>query len=261
MDISIYKVDAFTEDIFGGNYAAVCPLDTWLKDKVLLNIAKENNLPETVFYTKEKDDFQIRWFTPELEMDLCGHATLAAAHVIFEHEKYPNKQILFNSASGELLANQEDGMITLDFPSRMPEKAKLPKKIAEGMGKMPVEVYKSRDYVLVYETEADIIALQPNRNILDKINLDPGGIVATAKGDKVDFVSRFFTPQASIFEDPVTGSAHCSLVPFWANRLGKLKLNAKQLSQREGYLQCELKEDRVMIAGKSVTYLVGKISI
>ncbi len=261
MNISIYKVDAFTDEVFGGNYAAVCPLDDWLKNAQLLNIAKENNLPETVFYTKKDNEYHLRWFTPEIEMDLCGHATLAAAHVIFEYENHPSDTILFTSKSGELTATKVGDWIQLDFPSRMPVKAKLPDLILEGIGKKPKETYKARDYVLVYDNENDIKNLMPNEYFLSQINLDPGGIVVTAKGNEVDFVSRFFTPQASIFEDPVTGSAHCSLIPFWANRLGKQKMNAKQLSQREGLLKCEHKGDRVMIAGKSVTYLVGEIII
>lgn len=259
MNISIYKVDAFTDEVFGGNYAAVCSLETWLKDTELLNIAKENNLPETVFYIKKNDQFHIRWFTPEIEMDLCGHATLAAAHVIFEHENYPKNTIHFTSQSGELIATKSEDWITLDFPSRSPELAKLPTVIEQGMQIAPKEIYKARDYVLVYESEEDIKALNPNQQILNQINLDPGGIVATAKGKNVDFVSRFFTPNASIFEDPVTGSAHCSLIPFWAERLGKDKMEAKQLSQREGFLKCENKGDRVLISGKAITYVVGEI--
>ena len=259
--ICIYQVDAFTDKVFSGNYAAVCILNTWLEDTVLLNIAKENNLAETAFIIKKNDSYLIRWFTPEIEMDLCGHATLASAYIIFNELSYDKDQIVFDSQSGQLKAFKKDGLIYLDFPVRVAKKQVLPKIIGEALGKSPVEVYKSRDYLLIYKTEEDIINLMPNQKLLDQINLDPGGIIVSAPGSKVDFVSRFFTPQAAIFEDPVTGSAHCSLIPYWAARLKKKKMSAAQLSSRKGALNCELNDDRVFIGGHCVTYLKGEIYI
>ncbi|NAS31918.1 PhzF family phenazine biosynthesis isomerase [Flavobacteriaceae bacterium R38] len=261
MTVPIYKIDAFTDTIFKGNNAAVCLLKRWLDNDVLLKIAQENNLPETAFLVQNGKEFYIRWFTPEIEMDLCGHATLASAHVIFNHLQYEKESIVFKSASGSLKALKKNDIIYLDFPSREPEKTDLPDVIVNGLEKLPKEVYKSRDYVLVYENEADIKGFKPKQKVWDQINLDPGGIIITAPGDKVDFVSRFFTPQASIFEDPVTGSAHCSLIPFWAKRLGKKELTAKQLSNRGGSLDCTFNENRVLIGGQSITYLKGEIYV
>ncbi|MFD0862879.1 PhzF family phenazine biosynthesis protein [Sungkyunkwania multivorans] len=261
MTIPIYQIDAFASKVFTGNYAAVCPLRRWLKDELLLGIAKENNLPETAFIVQEGRGFHIRWFTPDIEMDLCGHATLASAHVIFNHLQYDKDEILFESSSGMLKAFKDEKYIWLDFPSRMPKKTAPVAIMEQGMDRPPKETFKARDYVLVYEHEDDIIDLRPDKQILDQLNLDPGGIIVTAPGKEVDFVSRFFTPQSTIFEDPVTGSAHCSLIPFWAERLQKTKMSAKQLSEREGTLACQLKGDRVLIGGKCVTYLKGEIYI
>lgn len=257
----IYQVDAFTNKIFGGNYAAICPLQGWLADKVLLNIAKENNVAETAFIIKKEHHYSIRWFTPDIEMDLCGHATLASAHVIFNYLGHDKNEIIFDSASGELRVFKKGEILYLDFPIRPPEKTTLPKIIHEGIGKLPVETYKSRDYLLVYAHEKDIKAMVPNQKLLDQINLDPGGIIVTAPGSDVDFVSRFFTPQSTLFEDPVTGSAHCTLIPYWAHRLEKKKMTALQLSSRKGELLCELKNDRVYIGGNCKTYLKGEIYI
>ncbi|WP_242917705.1 PhzF family phenazine biosynthesis protein [Pontibacter liquoris] len=259
MTIPLYQIDAFTGNIFGGNPAAVCPLQSWLPDKTLQLIAIENNLSETAFFVPEGEGFRLRWFTPELEMDLCGHATLAAAHVLFRHLGYGSEQITFQSQSGPLTVTKTGELLTLDFPARKPLPAALPEVIRQGIGKLPKEVLKARDYVLVYETEEDVVNLAPDTSLLHTINLDPGGIVVTAPGREVDFVSRFFTPQASIFEDPVTGSAHCSLIPYWAERLQKTKLIARQVSRRVGTLQCELAKDRVYISGQAVTYLKGEI--
>ena len=261
MKIPIFQVDAFSSKIFGGNPAAVCPLSEWLSDEEMLQIAAENNLSETAFFVAEEEGYYLRWFTPEYEIDLCGHATLATAHVLFQHLGYPKESIHFNSKSGLLSVTKKDQLLTLDFPVRTPEPAPLPPIIAEGIGKAPKEVLKSRDYVLVYESEEDIQAMKPNQSLLDTINLDPGGIIVTAPGTNADFVSRFFTPQASVFEDPVTGSAHCSLVPYWAEKLNKTKLHAQQLSKRGGDLWCELKENRVLISGRAATYLEGFIEI
>ena len=261
MPFQIFQVDAFTDRIFGGNPAAICPLRIWLPDEILQAIARENNQAETAFFTPSGNGFHLRWFTPEIEMDLCGHATLATAHVLYNHLGYVEDEIIFHSASGNLSVFRKDGRLVLDFPARMPVPASLPEVIVSGMGKTPLEVYKSRDYLLVYETEADILSLRPDVALLNTINLDPGGIIATARGNSSDFVSRFFTPQASIFEDPVTGSAHCSLIPFWAARLGKNKLFARQLSRRQGELFCENHGSRVRIGGTAVTYSEGTLLI
>lgn len=264
MKLAIYQIDAFTRNLFGGNPAAVCPLDEWPADNVLQQIATENNLAETAFFVKRSDGtFNLRWFTPELEMDLCGHATLAAAFVLFEEMSYAGSAIKFATRSGELIVKRINELLELDFPARPPEPAELPQIIADGLSIQPKEIWKARDYLLLYDREADIRNIKPNRAILDQINLDPGGIIVTAKGDlnEVDFVSRFFTPQASVFEDPVTGSAHCTLIPFWAERLHKKQLNALQLSKRGGELFCELAGDRVLIRGHAVKYLEGTIDI
>ena len=261
MKLEIYQVDAFTNRVFSGNPAAVCPLKEWLDDELMLKIAIENAVAETAFIVQVGTLFEIRWFTPEIEMDLCGHATLAAAHVIFRHLGYGSSEITFHSKSGKLLVHVDENLIHLNFPSRMPKKSIAPKAIIDALSIKPVEIYKSRDYVLLYETEEQVKALQVNKETLDQINLDPGGVVTTAKGNEVDFVSRYFTPQASILEDPVTGSAHCSLIPFWAAKLNKNKLLAMQLSSRLGTLLCENEGDRVIISGEAVTYLQGNIWI
>lgn len=262
MKISIYQVDAFTNHVFGGNPAAVCLLNEWLPDTTLLQIALENNLAETAFFVqKESNRYQLRWFTPEIEMDLCGHATLATAFVIFSYLNPQQEVLFFETTSGELCVKQAGNSLEMDFPSRPPQKADLPEIIRKGLSIQPIEVWKARDYLLLYPTENDIRIIEADIAILNQINLDPGGIVVTAQGKQVDFVSRFFTPQASIFEDPVTGSAHCSLVPFWADRLQKEKLHALQLSKRKGELFCKLAGDRVFIKGEAVCYLKGMITV
>lgn len=262
MKFDIYQIDAFTDKLFGGNPAAVCPLPHWLEDEVLQKIAVENNLAETAFFVRLSDTrFHLRWFTPEIEMDLCGHATLASAYVIFEELDYKAKEIHFETLSGTLQVKKVRDFLELDFPSRPPKKAELPIIISQGLSIQPIEVWKARDYLLLYENEEDIKNIVPNLAILNQINLDPGGIVVTAKGKEVDFVSRFFTPQASIFEDPVTGSAHCTLVPFWAKRLDKTHFHARQLSTRKGELSCSLTNDRVFIRGKAVKFLSGSIHL
>ncbi len=257
MKLDIYQIDAFTDKIFGGNPACVVPLNNWLPDGLLLDIAKENAVAETAFFIEKGDKFHLRWFTPEIEMDLCGHATLATAHCLKSILEYPQKTFLFESASGILSVQADDGLYHMDFPSRMPLKDELPDVISESLSQPPIEVYKSRDYVLLYDSEDDIRNIKVDRQLLDRINLDPGGVVVTAIGSSCDFVSRFFTPQASILEDPVTGSAHCSLIPFWANRLGKDQMTAQQLSERVGTLYCQNNGDRVIISGKAKTYSVG----
>lgn len=257
MELKKYHIDAFTYNLFGGNPACIIPLEEWLSDDLLMKITQENNLAETAFFTQKNDRFHIRWFTPETEMDLCGHATLACAHVIKSHLYYEADTIYFDSESGELVVSCEDERYVLDFPSRMPEVSELPAIISDSLNLKPKEIFKARDYVLIYENEEDILALNPDKNRLEGIDLGHGGIVCTAPGTEADFVSRFFTPGASIFEDPVTGSAHCSLIPFWSKRMNKEDLLAHQISSRKGELFCKNKGDRVLIAGRAVTYSIG----
>ncbi|CAF1520181.1 unnamed protein product [Didymodactylos carnosus] len=267
--IKLYQVDAFTDKLFGGNPAAVCRLDKWLNNELLQNIAAENFLPETAFFVSRADSpdnhFDIKWFTPEIEMDLCGHATLATAHVIFNHFQLNTNKIIFNSNSGQLIVEKQNDLIILDFPSRMPVEVELPEIILNGIGIKPIETLKSRDYVLLYDNEDTVRNITPNQQILNEINLGTGGIIVTAKANKenngIDFVSRFFTPQSSILEDPVTGSAHCSLIPYWSKRLNKTEMIALQVSKRVGKLYCENFGDRVLISGKCKTYLEGQINI
>lgn len=262
MKLSIYQVDAFTDHLFAGNPAAVVPVgDEWPADDILQKIAIENNLAETAFFQAQGDQFELRWFTPEFEIDLCGHATLASAHVLYKHLNYSKDEIHFDTMSGELVVKKQGHLLQLDFPSRMPDKSELTEEIKTAFNIYPKEVYRSRDYMLVFESEADVRALRPKASLLDPSKYNRGGIICTAKGDGVDFVSRFFLPGASVFEDPVTGSAHCSMIPYWAKQLGKKEMVAYQLSERKGYLNCTDKGDRVLIAGNAVTYLVGGIEV
>lgn len=257
MKLELYQIDAFTEQMFGGNPACVVPLTKWLPDEMLLKIAKENAVAETAFFIYGDEKIQLRWFTPEIEMDLCGHATLATAHCLKTILNFPKDHIVFDTLSGDLTVAFDKELYCLDFPSRMPAPATLPDIIAKSLNLQPKEVLKSRDYVLVYDTETEVKNIQIDRQTFDLINLDPGGVIVTAKGEVCDFVSRFFTSQSSILEDPVTGSAHCSLIPFWAERLNKKELFAHQLSERFGKLYCEDKGERVLIGGFAKTYSVG----
>lgn len=260
MTIPIYQVDAFTENLFGGNPAAICPLDEWLPAPQMQKIAAENNLAETAFFIPVGNDFELRWFTPELEIDLCGHATLATAHVLFTILGYEREVIHFHTLkAGTLSVHRNGDKYMMDFPSRLPEATETPDGMLEAMGRKPVEVLRSRDYFLVYETEAEVLSLEPDFFALGKI--DSIGIIATAPGDNCDFVSRFFAPSAGINEDPVTGSAHCNLIPYWANRLGKENMHAFQVSERRGELWCQLKGDRVLMSGRAVTYLKGEVFV
>lgn len=262
MRIPIYQVDAFTDKLFGGNPAAVCPLNEWLPDSTMQQIAVENNLAETAFFVKAGNGYKLRWFTPEFEIDLCGHATLATAHILFTELGYTGDTILFETVkAGILKVSRNAGKYTLDFPSRPATTAKAPKGLLEAISnKQPKEVLRSRDYMLVYETEEDIIRFEPDHAVLAKIE-GIVGVIVTAPGKEVDFVSRFFAPGAGIPEDPVTGSAHCNLIPYWADKLGKTQLHAFQLSARKGELWCELRGDRVLMSGNAVMYLKGEIMI
>ena len=259
--IPIFQADAFTDTLYGGNPAAVCPLNEWLPAPEMQKIAAENNLAETAFFIPQGNDFELRWFTPELEIDLCGHATLASAHILFKELGYEGEEIRFHTLkAGTLTVSRTGDLYTLDFPSRIAEPADTPAGLIEALGGgQPLEVLRSRDYMLIYSTEAEIRALKPDYNALAKI--DALGIIVTAPGDNSDFVSRFFAPAAGINEDPVTGSAHCNLIPYWAGKLGKNELYAFQVSARLGELWCELKGDRVLMSGKAVTYLKGEIYV
>jgi PhzF family phenazine biosynthesis protein len=259
MKLQVFQVDAFTDRIFGGNAACVVPLTGWLDDNTLLNIAKENAVAETAFFVPLNDHFHIRWFTPDIEMDLCGHATLATAHVLKEHFNNGAGSVRFESKSGLLTVTNHADRYTLDFPSRAPVPAALPDVIKQGIDLQPTEVFKARDYMLVYGHEDAIKNIRLNRQLLDQLNLDPGGIIITAPGVNVDFVSRYFTTQSTIFEDPVTGSAHCSLIPFWSQRLHKKEMTALQLSERGGRLWCTDANDRVLITGQARTYSAGTL--
>lgn len=264
MNIPIYQADAFTDTLFGGNPAAICPLQEWLPDAIMQKIAPENNLAETAFFVKTEKGYLLRWFTPELEIDLCGHATLASAHILFTELGYSEPAIHFETLKAGVLTVTRDGdKYTLDFPSRPPQPVTvLPMDLIHALGgQLPVEVLKSRDYVVVYETEEEVRNLKPDFNLLAKV--DTLGVVVTAEGDnpEVDFVSRCFAPAAGINEDPVTGSAHCNLIPYWAEVLEKDQLHAYQISARKGELWCQLKGDRVLMSGKAVTYLKGEIFV
>jgi PhzF family phenazine biosynthesis protein len=257
MKIPCYHVDAFAGEIFRGNPAAVCPLDAWLPDATMQNIAAENNLAETAFVVPRGNEFELRWFTPTIEVDLCGHATLAAAFVLFAERNFPGSAIRFHSRSGVLNVTRGGEILTLDFPARPPQPCAMPEALVHGLGSRPAGVLKSRDFFAVFDSADAVRALRPDFAALK--TLDCLGIIATAPGDDCDFVSRFFAPGAGIDEDPATGSSHCTLIPYWAQRLGKTKLFARQASQRGGEMFCELVGDRVFIGGKAAPYLRGKI--
>jgi PhzF family phenazine biosynthesis protein len=259
MTIPVYQADAFTSKLFRGNPAAICPLNEWLPDELMQNIGRENNLAETAFFVKTARGYLLRWFTPEYEIDLCGHATLASAHILFTELGYNGDTIHFETMKAGVLTVQRDGdKYRMDFPSRPPIPIEAPNGLVEALGgAKPKAILRSRDYFVVYDSEDDIRDLAPDFFALSK--MDTVGVVVTAPGKDVDFVSRFFAPGAGIPEDPVTGSAHCNLIPYWAKRLGKNKLHAYQISARKGELWCEIKGDRVLMSCKAVTYLKGEI--
>ena len=262
MKITLYQIDAFTETVFGGNPAAVCVLDTWIDERLMQTISAENNLSETAFVVKNNDTYEIRWFTPTVEIDLCGHATLASAFVIFNYFKTTDTTIKLHShRSGNLtVENGKNGNLTLDFPINEAKKTEDNINLNKALGKAPLETYKSTfDYMLVYSSQKEIEELQPDLSLLSKTKTR--GVMVTAPGDDVDFVSRFFAPAAGIDEDPVTGSAHCTLTPYWSNKLKKNILTAKQVSKRGGHLICQLNGDRVKISGKCCLYMIGEIHV
>lgn len=260
MTIPYYEVLAFTSRLFAGNPAGVCLLDEWLPDQLLQQIAAENNMAETAFIIDRGSFYDIRWMTPTVEMDLCGHATLASAHVLFQHLGRADDKITFQSRSaGELKVDRRENRLVLDFPSRPAEACEAPAKLTEGLGAQPREVFKGRDYLAVFDRQADVAAIAPDFAIVAE--LEANGAIVTAPGDDCDFASRYFAPRVGVPEDPVTGSVHCALIPYWAKRLGKTKLHARQLSRRGGELFCEDRGDRVGIGGTAVTYVEGTLQL
>jgi PhzF family phenazine biosynthesis protein len=259
MTLTVYQVDAFAGAVFKGNPAAVIPLNNWLDADLMQQIAMENNLSETAFFVKTDDGYDLRWFTPEYEIDLCGHATLASAYVIKTFLEPHVQTIRFTTQkAGVLQTTAKDGVFTLDFPARMPVATETPEKLLESLGvSNAVEVLRSRDYFVVLPNEAAVLHVEPDYTLMK--SLDTIGVIVTAKGQSADVVSRCFYPGAGIPEDPVTGSAHCNIVPYWSSKLGTTKLFAKQLSARGGDLQCELAGDRVLMSGSCVLFLKGEI--
>ncbi len=259
MTNKIYQVDSFCKDLFSGNPAAVCPLENWLEDQTMKNIAAENNLAETTFYVKENGGFRIRWFSPEMEIDLCGHATLAAAHVLFSHEGFLGHTISFASCSGELKVSKNGDQLTLDFPADHLKQVEVTADMLQWFSVEPIEAYKGRsDYMLVFRSEDEVAGIRANLAVIGSLT-DCRGVIITAKGETVDFVSRFFAPQSGIPEDHVTGSAHTTLTPYWSQKLQRSELDAMQLSLRRGFLHCKQAGERVEIGGRAKTYLVGEI--
>lgn len=260
MQLKIYQLDAFTDKVFGGNPAAVVPLTEWIPDDLMQKIALENNLAETAFYVLEGEKYHIRWFTPTVEVDLCGHATLATAYQLYNYQQYPKSVIEFTSRSGILKVEKNDDLLELDFPMDSINSVETPQEFVEALGVTPQETFKgSTDYMLIFENEAQIKAFKPDLKKIASVKCR--GIIVTAQGDEVDFVSRFFGPAAGVDEDPVTGSAHTTLTPYWAKVLKKNTLSARQISSRGGELQCTLLGDRVKISGKVAPYLVGEITV
>jgi PhzF family phenazine biosynthesis protein len=258
--IKLYQIDAFTNKVFSGNPAAVCPLDKWVNDEIMQNIAMENNLAETAFYVKQGKQYEIRWFTPTVEVDLCGHATLAAAFVLFNIDNYAENTIhFFSHRSGELTVTKSGDFLTLNFPTDSYEAITLTSEILNCFDLKPKLAFKGKtDYLFIYECEEDILCLKPIFENIKKLN--GRGVIVSAKGKNVDFVSRFFAPQSGVNEDPVTGSAHTTLTPYWAKEFNKTELSAMQLSERKGYLQCRYLNDRVEIRGQAKMYLAGEIN-
>ena len=259
MQIPLYQVDAFTTRRFGGNPAAVCPLDDWLEDPLMQSIAEENNLAETAFFVPEKNGYRLRWFTPTTEVDLCGHATLASAYVIMNHLNGGNGQVRFETRSGELVVTREKDVYSLDFPAMPPSPCEVPEGLIQALGEDPEEIWAARDYMVVYEAEEQVRYLTPDLAALAE--LDKFAVIVTAPGNTVDFVSRFFAPSRGVPEDPATGSAHCTLIPYWSDALDKQKLIAQQLSKRVGDFLCEDHGDRVKISGGAMLFSIGTIHI
>lgn len=259
MKINQYQVDAFTTEVFKGNPAAICPLQSWLADDILQAIAEENNLSETAFFVPNSNEFELRWFTPGQEVKLCGHATLAAAHIIFEIFGYTESVITFKTLSGDLLVKKRGNELQMDFPAFRPSLCATPETLVKALGVIPKEVLVADDYIVVFDSVATIRSINPNYELLKQLDLR--GVIITAQSTDVDFVSRFFAPKLGVAEDPVTGSAHCELAPYWADKLGKNILSARQVSKRGGNLTCEVLADRVLLSGSAVIFMKAEINI
>lgn len=257
MRLRQYQIDAFATRIFEGNPAAVCPLESWPDDALLQAIAAENNLSETAFFVPSAKGFQLRWFTPVAEVDLCGHATLASAHALFELLDHTGDNIVFETRSGDLMVKRMDDRLEMDFPARMAEPCAIDDRLTAALGRRPTELYAGADYLAVFDSEEAVRNIRPDHMLLG--GLDLRGVMVTAPGDEHDFVSRFFAPKHGVPEDPVTGSAHCTLAPYWAQRLGKSNLRARQISKRGGDVDCRVEGDRVFLAGSAVVFSVGEI--
>lgn len=257
MKLKIYQIDAFSDQPFSGNPAAVCPLEAWLEDGIMQSIAEENNLSETAFFVKRNNGFHIRWFTPLTEVDLCGHATLAAAHVIFAMLRYQENEIIFQSRSGELIVKRNKEQLEMNFPEQTPELCECPQNLLKAFNSKPIACLKAEDYILVFESEEEVVSAQPIYEQLTKLDLR--GVIITAESTNFDFVSRFFAPKYGINEDPVTGSAHTQLTPYWSKRLSKKRLHAKQVSKRGGEIFCEDKGNRVLISGNAFHVMTGEL--
>jgi PhzF family phenazine biosynthesis protein len=255
--IPMYQVDAFASQVFSGNPAAVCPLEQWLPDDQMQSIATENNLSETAFFVPNGDGYHLRWFTPKVEVDLCGHATLASAFVILTELAPGRESVRFETKSGALNVTRDGDLYSLDFPSRPPEECAVYPQLIPALGGQPEKVLAARDYLVIYKSEEEVRALRPNMEAL--MQVDRFAVIATAPGTRSDFVSRFFAPAKGVPEDPVTGRAHCTLIPYWSKRLGKKKLHALQVSPRGGELWCEDRGERVTISGKAIRFLEGSI--
>lgn len=257
--LRMYQVDAFADRVFGGNPAAVCPLDEWLPDALLQSIAAENNLAETAFFVNEGAVYRLRWFTPVAEVDLCGHATLASADVLFRLLGYQGDVVRFATRSGLLEVERHEGVYAMDFPATVPVACAPPPALVDGLGVQPLHTLQAFDYVAVLEHEDQVRALVPD--VARLAALDLRGVIVTARGTDADFVSRFFAPKLGVNEDPVTGSAHCELAPYWAQQLGKTSMRARQLSARGGTVLCDLRGDRVTLRGRAAHYMTAEISI
>lgn len=257
MRLTIFQIDAFTDSVFSGNPAAICPLDEWLPEETMQAIAAENNLSETAFYVRDADSYGLRWFTPACEVDLCGHATLATAHLLFNHLAEVRDVVAFDTKSGRLEVRQEGEKLVMNFPSRPASPAGPEPGLVEAVGRAPTEILATDNYLLVYDAEADVRAIEPDMSGLAEVS--EHGVIVTAPGEACDFVSRYFAPSYGIPEDPVTGSTHCTLTPYWAARTGKAELAARQISKRGGSLDCVDLGDRVSLAGRAVLYLKGEI--
>lgn len=260
MKLSMYQIDAFTQKVFEGNPAAVIPLQDWLKDDLMQKIAMENNLSETVFFVKEQGKYHIRWFTPKAEVDMCGHATLASAYVIFEELEEQDNEIVFSSKSGDLIVKKvSDGSLAMDFPTQELTECQIPWQIIDAFLQKPIACYKSMDYIVIFEDEKDVVDVQPNLEVLK--SLDARGVCIASISSEYDFVTRFFAPKYGIDEDPVTGSAFTQLVSYFSKTLDKQEFSCKQLSQRGGEVFCKLKRNRIEIRGHCVKFLEGDIDI